>query len=232
MIAFILSMPGKGSWNNQWSGEDKLYVEFRKDNQVSKEYIGQSFTYRWSDGWVASITVKQIDSKEATKMKRKSAGFCQYDWMIDSIIDHGKIIIPEDFIEKHGTDEQKYILKICQLIGVSEHNKDYTELKEFHINLSDIETLVENNILNLCDELYDGGPTLVDILKFMTKYKEELYTVTAKVKNKNFTFMSMYKNTFDKIICQESTDELDKLLKNAPCIDYMYDGHTKLYKFI
>ncbi|MBK7381654.1 MAG: hypothetical protein IPJ03_22200 [Ignavibacteriales bacterium] len=29
MLAFILTMPGKGSWDGKWSGEGKLYCETR-----------------------------------------------------------------------------------------------------------------------------------------------------------------------------------------------------------
>ena len=231
MIAFILDMPGKGSWNNQWSGEGKLYVKFKSDNEVPKEYIGQSFTYRWPDGWVASIKVEKMPSNEANKMKKKSAGFCGYDWMINSIINHGSIITPEDFIEEYGTEEQKFILEICQLIGVGNHDKDFTIIRDFHIYRKDLEVLLENNLINESDELYSGGPTINDILKFRTRYEDELYILTAKAEHKTIIYTSFYKNNFDKINREESAKELDQLFKNVPSIDIMYDG-TKQYKFI
>lgn len=232
MIAFILDMPGKGSWNNQWSGEGKLYVKFKSDNQVPKEYIGQSFTYRWPDGWVASIKVEKVPSNEANKMKKKSAGFCGYDWMIDSIINHGSIITPENFIEEYGTEEQKFILEICQLIGAGNHDKDFTFIKDFHINYKDLAVLLENNLIHESDELYNGGPTINEVLKFMTNYKEELYVISADASNKHIIYKSIYKNPYDSIKNSNSIDELDQIFKNALYIDIMFDGKTKEYKFI
>jgi len=231
MIVFILSMPGKGSWNNQWSGEGRLYAKFLPDNKVPSEYIGQSFKYRWSDGWEASIKVEKVSTTEANKMKRRSAGFCGYDWMIDSIINHGYIITADNYIEEFGTEEQKYILNICQLIGVADHDEDYTYLREFHMNRKDLETLVDNNIVNILDEVYSGGPTINDVLKFMNKYKDELFIITAKASNKQITFLSMYKNSFDRVACIESAIEMEAMFKHAPSNDIMFDGHTKEYKF-
>lgn len=232
MIVFILSMPGKGSWNNQWSGEGQLYAKFLPNNKVPSEYIGQSFIYRWSDGWVASIKVEKITSIEATKMKKRSAGFCGYDWMVNSIIDHGQIITPENFIEENGTEEQKYILAINQLIGFGNHDKDFTFIKDFHIKHKDLAVLLENNLINESDELYSGGPTINEVLKFMTKYKEELYTISADVSNKHFIYKSIYKNPYDSVNNSNSIDELDQMFKNALYIDTMFDGRTKEYKFI
>ena len=216
MIAFILNMPGKGSWNNKWSGEEKLYVKFKQDNQVPKEYVGQSFSYRWPDGWEALVTVEKIPAAEANKLKRRSAGFCGYDWMIDSIINYGYIITSYDYIEEFGTEEQKYILNICQLIGVSDHDKDYNFLREFRINRRDLETLVDNNIVSISDEVYSGGPTIKNVLKFMNNYKDEIFIITAKASNKQITFLSMCKNRFDNVAGIKSAIEMEEMLKHAP----------------
>lgn len=92
MIIFELTMPNCGSWNGKWSGEERLYVKSRRNNQVPKNVIGKNFYYRWDDGWTACVSVRKVDCREEQKIMRKSSGFCGYDWMIDSIINYGKIL--------------------------------------------------------------------------------------------------------------------------------------------
>ena len=93
-VAFELSMPNPPSWNRRWSGEDRLWVLCRrlKDDLASRIAAAAPYRYRWSDGWVASISARLVDFKEAAKLKRKSSGFQGYEWMVSSIIEHGKII--------------------------------------------------------------------------------------------------------------------------------------------
>lgn len=97
LIAFTLTMPSVNTWNGQWSGQDKLYI--RVEN-IKKE-IGlkvlkeDTYYYKWSDGWTACIKVQRVDCKEAAKLRRKSQGFCGYEWMIKSIIHTGRIEIGE-----------------------------------------------------------------------------------------------------------------------------------------
>lgn len=91
MIAFYLSFPHVGSWDGKWSGEGKLYARVYKNVEVPKERVGKVFTYRWDDGWEAWVEVVQVDSKEANRIRKKSVGFCGYDWMIESIIRFGEI---------------------------------------------------------------------------------------------------------------------------------------------
>jgi len=49
------------------------------------------YRYDFGDGWAAGVTVRKVDTKEAGKIRRKTNGFCGYDWMVQSIQDHGKI---------------------------------------------------------------------------------------------------------------------------------------------
>ena len=87
-------MPNVGSWNGKWTGEENLYCKAKKLTKPKElELDGKSFYYNFGDGWGANVKAKKIDSKTANKMKRKSKGFCGYEWMIDSIITHGKILI-------------------------------------------------------------------------------------------------------------------------------------------
>lgn len=97
-ICFTLTMPNRGSWNGRWSGEGNLYAvikKFRKtkENQerVAALLAQGGWYYRWSDGWGASIEVKEVDSAKARQIRKASRGFCGYEWMIDSILEHGKI---------------------------------------------------------------------------------------------------------------------------------------------
>jgi len=100
-VGFYLSMPNNNSWDGKWSGEGRLYAKRRKLTKTLKDKIeqlldgqdSQGFYFGWSDGWGANVEVKLINGKEARKISTKSKGFCGYDWMIDSILKHGKIII-------------------------------------------------------------------------------------------------------------------------------------------
>jgi hypothetical protein len=91
-LAFFLSMPNRGSWNGQWSGQNNKYVITRKfttkAGKLKAEEIAKqgSYFYSWSDGWSALIKVEKVTSQEAAKLRKTSDGFCGYNWMIDSII--------------------------------------------------------------------------------------------------------------------------------------------------
>ena len=99
-LCFELSMPNVGSWNGRWTGEGKCYariIDFGKSKigaeKASAILANDSYGYNFVDGWCARISVKEVTSKEATSIKRRSAGFCGYEWMIDSIRKHGDIRI-------------------------------------------------------------------------------------------------------------------------------------------
>lgn len=93
LIAFELSMPGRGSWNGKWSGEGRPYVRVRNlpKAEADKVLLKEEYRYRWDDGWAACVSAYKVISCEAARLRKKSAGFCGYDWMIDSIINHGEI---------------------------------------------------------------------------------------------------------------------------------------------
>ena len=114
MLAFTLSMPGCPSWNGKWSGEGKKYVII--NTYVGKKHIEhaekilrqRSFSYRWDDGWAARIDVHEVSSSQAAKLRKESNGFCGYDWMVKSIVQHGVILADhqvEEFLKKR--DEAK-----------------------------------------------------------------------------------------------------------------------------
>ncbi len=98
ILSFTLSMPNIGSWNGKWSGEGQLYARVinfgrsKKATEKAKSILDKRyFHYNFGDGWSAGVTVKEIDSKEARRIRQLTKGFCGYDWMIDSIRDNLKI---------------------------------------------------------------------------------------------------------------------------------------------
>lgn len=98
LLLFTLSMPNVGSWNGKWTGEGKPYIIvdclLKRDADKAKAILDKGyFHYSFGDGWAAGITVKEImDRKEAAKLRKKSAGFFGYNWMVDSIMKNGKIL--------------------------------------------------------------------------------------------------------------------------------------------
>jgi len=98
MLAFTLSMPGVGSWDGRWSGAGRPYVIVRPvRSKAAKEFAeeildGSPYRYDFGDGWAASVSVREVDGVEARKLRRASAGFCGYGWMVDEIMEHGRIL--------------------------------------------------------------------------------------------------------------------------------------------
>jgi hypothetical protein len=96
-FAFILTMPGSPSWNGKWSGDGQLYARITKTRSKKiydklKDLEG-NYGYRWDDGWCANVRVVEVDSSQARDIRKNSRGFAGYDWMIDSIKNHGHITI-------------------------------------------------------------------------------------------------------------------------------------------
>lgn len=98
LLCFELSMPNAGSWNGKWTGEGACYARIINFGRTAKAKESATaildegyFHYAFGDGWCAGVSVREVTAKEATKIRRKSGGFCGYDWMIESIKDHNKI---------------------------------------------------------------------------------------------------------------------------------------------
>lgn len=94
-FAFTLSMPGVNSWNGRWSGENRVHARVKSFSARSwKEKLVKLVgyhTYSFGDGWMAGVDVTVVDADTKKKLQKASAGFCGYDWMIDSLIHHGEI---------------------------------------------------------------------------------------------------------------------------------------------
>jgi hypothetical protein len=89
ILAFILTMPGTGSWNGEWSGSGRLYALVRSFRSGAP--APGNYSYAWSDGWRANVEVRPVDAREAAHIRKRSSGFCGYEWMVDSIVKHGEI---------------------------------------------------------------------------------------------------------------------------------------------
>ena len=93
-IEFRLSMPNRGSWNGGWSGSEKNYTITKNITDKKAEFLGfnkeksQSWHYHFGDGWSACISGRIMDRDER---KKKSDGFCGYNWMVDEIIWYNEI---------------------------------------------------------------------------------------------------------------------------------------------
>jgi hypothetical protein len=101
LVSFELSMPGNNSWNGKWSGEGRLYCRIKnvgttKGARAKWEKLIGHHHYRWSDGWAAMITVREVTSSAARKLRKDSKGFCGYEWMIDSLARYGKILAGDE----------------------------------------------------------------------------------------------------------------------------------------
>lgn len=97
-LVFILTMPGRNTWNGRWSGDECLYAKVKvfgtskKAKAKAAEILtGGPYFYSWPDGWRARIDVKEVKGREITEMRRKTRGFCGYEWMINSIYNKGEI---------------------------------------------------------------------------------------------------------------------------------------------
>jgi hypothetical protein len=92
-LAFTLSMPGRASWDNRWTGKGVLHAMFvRVDERAAESLLSTgSFSYSWPDGWCARVDVSRPDQVTLRKMRRESKGFCGYGWMVDSILKKGRI---------------------------------------------------------------------------------------------------------------------------------------------
>lgn len=98
ILCFELSMPSNNSGDGKWTGENKFYAiiksfKTKKSEKSALKILDKGyFDYDFGDGWRAGISVKKVDSKEARNLRKRSIGFCGYNWMVDSIIDNLKIL--------------------------------------------------------------------------------------------------------------------------------------------
>ena len=97
-LCFRLSMPGVSSWNGRWSGEGKCYAILRtfqgkKQEKKAAELLAKgSYGYSFGDGWHARVDVAAVDANESRRIRKASAGFNGYEWMVAAILEFGEIL--------------------------------------------------------------------------------------------------------------------------------------------
>lgn len=82
-----------GTRGKKRGGDDQRYAVIRNASASTvplDDLLGDHF-YDWSDGWVARVSVREVERPEARKIKRRSRGFMGYDWMITSLLRTGDI---------------------------------------------------------------------------------------------------------------------------------------------
>jgi hypothetical protein len=88
-VEFRLAMPGRSSWDGKWSGDDRnLTLERKLDDEKATQLDGRTWSYGWPDGWRAEVSARVIRVEER---EVPSSGFHGYDWMVASILRHGRI---------------------------------------------------------------------------------------------------------------------------------------------
>lgn len=88
-VEFQLKMPRRSSWNGAWSGDKRNFSLVRElDAEDAAKLGGKSWTYRWSDGWIACVSARVVIDRD---LLAASDGFCGYGWMVDSILRYGEI---------------------------------------------------------------------------------------------------------------------------------------------
>lgn len=94
ILAFVLTMPGRNTWNGRWSGEQSTYAivknlgRSKAAHEKGAALLG-NHGYAWDDGWFANIEVREVDAKEARRLRAKSRGFFGYEWMVDNLLLYG-----------------------------------------------------------------------------------------------------------------------------------------------
>ena len=92
-------MPRVNTWNGKWTGAENRHIVvlkipedmYKHRREELNKLNEKSFDYDFGDGWAASILVKFVNEKDARALVKQSKGFCDYKWMIASILCCGEI---------------------------------------------------------------------------------------------------------------------------------------------
>ena len=95
IVAFTLSMPNNNAWDGRWSGDGECHAivkTFTGKREIARvEALFGNHYYNFGDGWGANVNVREVASRQAAKLRKASVGFNGYEWMIDSLLEFGKI---------------------------------------------------------------------------------------------------------------------------------------------
>lgn len=94
-----LSLAARADMLESVAGLSEAYVRLialgrsQKASKRETEIVaGSPYFYSFGDGWAASVSARIVDATEARGLRKQSAGFCGYDWMIEEIRSHGRIL--------------------------------------------------------------------------------------------------------------------------------------------
>jgi hypothetical protein len=92
-VIFVLTMPGRNSWDGRWSGQDRPHNRVRtlrgqKIIELGLDDQACSWEHSFGDGWVARVSARVLAPGEKAP---KSVGFAGYDWMIDNLLRFGTL---------------------------------------------------------------------------------------------------------------------------------------------
>jgi hypothetical protein len=97
-LIFRLSMPGTGPNGERWNSDNRVHALIRpvprnlkSTENANKLLAAKSWRYDFGDGWIAQVDVEQGTQQTVHRARRLSQGFCGYDWMVASILEHGEI---------------------------------------------------------------------------------------------------------------------------------------------
>lgn len=103
LIRFELKMDGVGSWNGIDTGaKPDCFVWRDVPKKKAEELDGKVFHYSFGDGWWCNVHAERA-------RRSKTSGFRGYDWMVDEILQYGKILTRSERKEKRqeGTYQRK-----------------------------------------------------------------------------------------------------------------------------
>lgn len=101
IVVFELNMPSSAvgrSWSRH-NDVNAIVKTFRSKSDIARaqELLAVGYwRYAFGDGWVASVSMREVYGDEVRKIRRSSKGFAGYEWMVNSIWDFGKIRIGEE----------------------------------------------------------------------------------------------------------------------------------------
>ena len=95
-IAYILTMPGVGSWNGSFTGSRNFYCvtrSYKNSSHIPAKVLSMEsgYIYDFGDGWVSRIKAREIPVVEKPVYNSQSSGFMGYEWMIKEIEKYGRI---------------------------------------------------------------------------------------------------------------------------------------------
>lgn len=230
MVVFYVNAPYKNT-NGTLAGGEYIIPIFRKESDVNKDCIGKIFTYTqdfYGQSHLFRVRIEIVSAEKVKELKKLNLATYRYDWIVDSIIEHGRIIMPKDFAAQEGSDTQKITAKIYEITASGTPNKEFTVIKDMRVHNRIMKNLISAGFINESDEIYSGGPTVAKMLAFMDKNHVwdggpylHIDVIDGKV---------IYTSIHTNEITPEEEAILDNMLKGCTKDKYRPDGGHWYFK--